>query len=125
MKKLLLFLATFFAIVAPAKAEALTCADPNVLKATGLIGYILLIIKILVPVVIIIKGICSFASTVLEDGDTKKAAFNLFSKFLVGAIIFMIPTVITAVFDIVEGAKIIDTKFSECTKCLTKPNDCN
>jgi len=124
MKKLLLFLVAFFAIMVSAKAESLTCTDPNVLKAMGLIGYILFIIKVLVPVVIIIKGMSTFAKVVLEDGDTKKAAFNLFSKFLVGAIIFMIPTVIAAVFDIVESAKIIDTKYSECTKCLTTPDDC-
>jgi len=102
------------------------CTDPNVLKAMSIVGYIIYVIKVLVPIVIIITGIKNFFNTVTnQDGDIKKATFTLISKFFVGAAIFFIPLLINTIMTLVTSYDKTEAKFSRCTICLTDPSKCD
>ncbi|MBQ6841228.1 MAG: M23 family metallopeptidase [Bacilli bacterium] len=78
------------------------CSNPDILSIMKIINMVIMVIKILVPVIIIITGIISFAKAVMNEDDNqiKNAAGLLFVKFLVGACVFFVPTFVGAFINI-------------------------
>mgnify|MGYP006995778345 CR=1 FL=1 len=77
--------------------EEINICDPEntTLKAFQVIGYILFILKILVPIIIIILGIIEFGKAALSgDEKANTTSFKtLMMKIVAGIMIFFIPTV--------------------------------
>lgn len=91
------------------------CQDAGVLQTIYIIKLVLKVIFILVPVIVIITGIISMASAVINgnDSDIKNNASLLLVKFIVGAIIFFVPTIVNALFSVVNDAG-LQSKYSSC-----------
>ncbi len=108
--------------------------NPNgVLKAFQIIGYILLIAKLVVPLILIILGSVDFAKAVIASNEkpNKDVIMTLMRRFIAAFIIFFIPTVLNFVLSLVDGAsdavKGDDTShgFTSCATCLLDPlGDC-
>lgn len=66
------------------------------LKVFQVIGYLLIIIKIIVPLILIIMGSIDFAKAALsgDDKSTKEAAVQFSKRVLIGLIVFFIPTIL-------------------------------
>ncbi len=92
------------------------------------VGYILLIFKIIIPIIIIIYGMIDFGKAVVaeKDDDIKKSAKSLGRRAIAGIIIFFIPTIVTWVFGQVSTWGTDHTEFKKCEDCLLRPNseDC-
>lgn len=102
-------------------------SEDGILKTFRMIGFVIIIIKVLVPVLLIIFGAIDFgkAST---DGDEKKiqkATKNLVMRAVAGVAIFFIPTIVNFVINLVSEWTTVDTKFANCSKCLLKPGECD
>lgn len=110
-----------------ASLEYVACHDPNILKGLRIIAYLIMVIKILVPIVLVVTGMYSFfKATIDSDDSATKNAVNLFIKKLItGAVIFFIPTIVTACFNIISGYDKTKLKFTECGKCITSVKECN
>ena len=95
------------------------------LKAFQVIGYILLIIKIIVPLILIILGSIDFAKAALsgDDKSTKDAAVQFGKRVLIGLIIFFIPTIIDFFLSLVKGTSEVAAKYENCTNCILNPNN--
>lgn len=102
------------------------CRDPNILKGLRILGYVVMILKIMVPIVLIITGMFSFFKATLNSDDkaTKEAANLLIKKCLTGAAVFFIPTMIYGGFKVVSSYDKTASKFSECGKCVTSVREC-
>lgn len=103
--------------------------ESSSLKAFQIIGYILIIIKILVPLIIIILGMIEFFKSLLS-GDEKAnsaAVKALINKVVMGVFIFFIPTILDAMLSLVRDAKSVGKNYEVCTKCVLDPNssECN
>ena len=103
------------------------CEASGTLRAFKIVGVLIVVIKILVPVGIVLTGIVSLSKAVIEDDESeiKKCASILFSKVIVGVIIFSIPNVVDAVLDLVEKSKITRSDFDHCTKCMVDFKECD
>lgn len=110
--------------------EEINICDPEntTLKVFQVIGYILIILKILVPIIIIILGIIEFGKAALSgDEKANTTSFKtLMMKIITGIMIFFIPTVLDFALSIVQGTKDSMSKYEGCTKCMLEPfsEDC-
>ena len=88
------------------------------------VGYGLLALKIAIPLLIIILGTINFAKAMLSsDGDaTSKAAMKLLKSFIVGVIIFIIPTLVDVVFNLIAKSP-SSANIDACQTCLLHPLD--
>lgn len=100
------------------------------LKVMQIVGYVLYIMKILVPLILIIMASVDLAKGVITSNEKPNAEVikKLIIRVLIGIIIFIIPTVLDFLLSFVDGASGTmdnDGKFTKCTDCLLDPfGDC-
>ena len=101
------------------------CNDTK--ELLGFVGYILLIFKIIIPLIIIIYGMIDFGKAVVaeKDDDIKKSAKSLGRRAIAGIIIFFIPTIVIWVFGQITEYGSDKKGFEVCEKCLLHPTQCN
>lgn len=103
----------------------LCSSDSNALKAFQIVGYLLFILKIVVPLILIIMASIDFAKAVISSNEKPNADIlkKLFQRVLVGVIIFLIPTILNFLLSLVDGASatVNDSGFTGCTDCLLDP----
>ena len=89
------------------------------------IGYIILIIKILVPIILIVLGSIDLGKASLSGDDkaVKEAAISFAKRVLIGLIIFFIPTILDFFLGLVEGTTDVSSKYRGCTDCVLNPNN--
>lgn len=87
------------------------------------IGLIIMIFKILIPIMLICVAMVTLGKIVISDDDkeVKKGIFSIIKKFLVCAVIFFIPTLVTVMFGIVSGFEELEDDFTVCEKCIADP----
>ncbi len=91
-----------------------------------IVGYLLLIFKIVIPILLIIFGIMDLGKAVVasKDDEIKKAVKSLALRAISAIAIFFIPTLISMILGLVSnfaesGAK---DDFKVCQACITNPN---
>ena len=87
------------------------------------IGWVLWIFKI----VIIVFGMIDLGKAVVasKDDEIKKSVKSLFMRAIAGVIIFFIPTIIGAIFRIVDDFSEVEGEYEVCATCITNPSKCN
>lgn len=132
MKKLIKYLSLFAVLFTPSIAFAeelqitpvdICSSNSGTLKVFQVVGYILYIIKILVPLIIIILGSIEFGKAAIskDEKSIMIAANSLINKFILGVLIFMIPTLLDAVLSLVSGTEDTKKNYETCTTCLLSP----
>lgn len=92
-----------------------------------LIGYVLLFLKIAIPLVIIILGTIDFGKAVVSSDEKaiQKSGVSLAKRVLLGIIIFFVPTLVNAVFAYIKKFNSLKGEYLICLECVTKPNSCD
>ena len=90
------------------------CTDYGFLHAIYIIKLIIKIIKVLVPVLLLIKMIIDVSKYVINSDSNAKIINSCLNKFIVGALIFFIPTIINAIFKVIPTYD--DKSFLTCYK---------
>lgn len=97
------------------------CLDIGVKQTLVIIGYILVLAKILIPIILIIIGIKNLYNAFIGDeDDIKKTVYKLGTYLLLSVFIFFIPTIVKVIFNLV----INNNSFLECSNCLLEPKLC-
>ena len=93
-----------------------------------IVGWVLLIFKILIPIIIILYGAFDLGKAVTgsKDDDIKKSAKSLSMRIVAGLIIYLIPSLVIWIFGLVAGFQEAQTSlgWSTCQKCLLHPSEC-
>ncbi len=99
------------------------CSESGVLKSFRFIGYILFIIKILIPVILIIMGSINFGKAVLDSNNdsVKKAGITFATQIVSAVVIFLIPTIVNFVFGLLPQENV---SYENCATCLFDPTNC-
>ena len=132
MKKLIKYLSLFIILFTPSIIFAdeleitpvdICSSNSGTLKVFQVVGYILYIIKILVPVIIIVLGSIEFGKAAIskDEKSIMLAANSLVNKFILGVLIFMIPTLLDAALSLVSDAEEATQDYETCTTCLLSP----
>lgn len=101
----------------------------NTANIWQIVGYILLIVKIVIPILLIIFGIIDLGKAVVasKSDEVKKSVTSLAYRAVAAVAIFLIPTIIGLIMGFVSdfnnsGA---EQDFNICKSCITRPNtDC-
>ena len=86
-------------------------------------GYIVFVLKILIPSILIIMGIIALGKAVLasDDKEIKTAVNSLIKKFIVAVVIFFIPSLVSALFGMVNSFSEVKADYKVCVDCITSP----
>ena len=88
--------------------EAFSCTNENVVKVLKFIAILFNIAKILVPIILIVTGVISLAKAVVSDErDFSKEITSLVIKLFVGLFVFLLPTILLAFIDLIDGNLVI------------------
>lgn len=90
------------------------------------VGYILLVFKIAIPLVIIILGALDFGKAVVasKDEEIKSSAKRLLWRCVAGIVIFFIPNIVLWIFTIADDYSDNRNSFETCEKCILHPTEC-
>ena len=95
----------------------------HTVKGWRVVGFFMLIVRIVVPTIIIMTGLVSVYNAVFKGTaeESIKGLKTMFRKIVAGVVVFLIPSLINAVV----GLLVKDTDYSDfliCTTCFDKPN---
>lgn len=91
-----------------------------------IVGYVLLVFKIAIPILLIIFGIIDLGKAVIasKDDEIKKATMALVKRAIAAVVIFLLPTIITFIMGIVSDfSNNAKEDFDVCRKCISSPSD--
>jgi len=93
-----------------------------------IIGYVLLVFKVAIPILIIAFGIFDFGKAVVADkeDEIKKQTKRLLYRVVAGIVIFLIPNIVLFIFGLINEYE-TDAQaaaFSVCENCFLHPNKC-
>lgn len=102
------------------------CSNNGVLTSFRFLGYILIIVKIVVPILLIVFASVDLSKAVIEgkEDSLKKSIQTLIQRVVLGVIIFLAPSIINAIFNLVDPYQGDNKRFSECRTCLFEPRSC-
>ena len=89
------------------------------------VGYVLLVFKIVIPLLVIILGMIDLGKAVVagKDDEVKKNIKSLMWRAIAAVVIFFIPTLVSLIMGLVSnfsdsGAK---SDFDICRQCISSP----
>jgi len=92
-------------------------------------GYVIQIIKWLIPILIVVLGMVDFGQAVISNDEKalSKSLASLTKRLIAGVVVFFIPSIIMGILSVIEITKGIEkesnSNFGACTKCLFDPFD--
>ena len=106
--------------------DEFTCSNENIVKLLKIAAIGLIIIKIIVPVLLIIIGMVSlFKAFIDEDqGAFSKALSGFIFKLVIGVFVFLLPSILSAMINLINGTDKVKSEFEACSKCLLNYCDC-
>ena len=98
--------------------------NPGVMRAFKAGGVALVALKIIIPILLIILGTIDFAQAVISSDDKQisKSLMKLAQRVIAGIVIFLVPTLIEYIFDLVDSTA--TNKYKACYECLLDVNKC-
>ena len=103
------------------------CEDESILRLFAIFRMLITVIKILVPIIIILKVSTDLGKAVVaSNGDQiKKVSATIPKRFIAALVIFLIPSVINYIFDVLVGFQDTASAFASCTTCMTVGSECD
>ena len=87
----------------------------------GIVGWVILGIKIVVPIILIVVGMIDLAKAVTQNDEKKvKEAQQLLVKKAISAVLVFLVATIVGVLMMLVG----NNDYKKCTNCLNSPWDC-
>ena len=102
------------------------CSNQNILNAVRIIGDVVNILKWIVPIIIIIFGVIDFVKAVVSSDEdaSSKASKALLRRFISGVAVFLVPTILFGILNIIEVTTDIQSEFIACTECILDVSTC-
>ena len=90
-----------------------------------ILGYVVVVIKIVIPLILIILGMVDLGKAVVSSDEKaiNKSVGSLIRRFIAAVVIFFVPTIISAIFD---ALNLIDnpSDYNVCVQCVTNVGNC-
>ena len=104
------------------------CNDNNIKKVLKIFGYVLMIAKFVIPLMIIGFGIMDLYKAVIDKDEKSltKQIKKLGVRILAGLIVFFVPNMVYAVFSLSDTLNVVDTTdYQACANCIFDPTNEN
>lgn len=88
-----------------------------------IVGWLLLIFKIVIPILLIILGMIDLGKAVVSSDDkaVNKAGNSLLHRLLMAIAIFFVPTLVGLIFRMVGDFGEVKNQYDLCAACITNP----
>ena len=92
------------------------------------LGYVVMIFKIVIPLLLIVFGMVDLGKAVISDDEKaiSKALSQLVRRFIAAVVIFFVPTIVSALFN---ALSIMDAEeqadYNVCVQCVTNVGSCD
>ena len=100
----------------------------NTANIWQIVGYVLLVLKIVIPILVILYGMLDLGKAVVaaKDDEIKKATKQLGFRALAAIAIFFVPTIVGLLVNMLSVFSDARDDFQVCKTCITSPNgtDC-
>ncbi|MBR1748606.1 MAG: hypothetical protein IJ743_02280 [Bacilli bacterium] len=99
----------------------------NTANVWQIVGYIFMVFKIVIPILLIIWGMLDLGKAVVgaKDDEIKKATKSLAMRAISAIIIFFLPTLVSMVMGLIGSFGDVQEDWKVCRTCITTPNgDC-
>jgi len=92
-----------------------------------ILGYVVLVFKIVIPLLLIIFGMIDIGKAVISSDDKaiSKATGTLIKRFVAAVVIFFVPTIVSALFNILAISDLSTGDSNICVQCVTNVTKCN
>ena len=89
-------------------------------------GYILFVVKIAIPLCLLIFGIINLVKVVVsgEQEGLAKSVKSLGIKAIAAVVIFILPTIIYYIINLVGGSNEGTEVYGYCNTCIFEPKKC-
>lgn len=92
------------------------------------LGYVVMIFKIVIPLLLIVLGMVDLGKAVVSSDDKaiSKSVSMLIKRFIAAIIVFFIPTIVSALFNalsIMSSEEQAD--YNTCVQCVTNVGSCD
>ena len=96
------------------------CASQAMVNVSSIIGYVIWGIKVAVPIILIVVGMIELGTAVAQKGEdeVKKAQKSLIKKAIMGVVIFLIPTLVQLIMQVLSS-----DDWKGCMTCINHPNN--
>ena len=90
----------------------------------GLLGYVVVVLKIVIPLILIVLGMIDLGKAVIESDDKaiSKAVNMLLHRFIAAVVVFFVPTIVSALFNLILSIN-LRTDANVCVQCLLSVNN--
>jgi len=102
------------------------CNENRVRNVLKILGYVLVIVKVVVPLIIIGYGTFDIFKAVIDKDDKSlpKQAKRLMMRVIIGMLIFFIPNMVHAAFKLSDRLDFINqSEYLTCASCILDPFD--
>lgn len=102
-------------------------SQDSILKTFKIFGYLLTLVKVLIPLMLIIFGSIDFSKASLagDEKEIQAAVRMLIIRSSAGVIIFFVPTLINFAVSLIWSWTDVKTEFENCHNCLFEPSECD
>ena len=92
------------------------------------LGYVVVIFKIVIPLLLIIFGMIDLGKAVISSDDKaiSKAVSQLVRRFIAAIVVFFIPTIVSALFNALSiMSESEQADYNVCVQCVTNVGSCD
>ncbi len=92
-----------------------------------ILGYVVLILKIVIPLLLIVLGMVDLGKAVVSSDEKaiNKSVSTLIKRFIAAVVVFFIPTIVSALFSAVKLITVdknSNTGYNVCLQCVVDVN---
>ncbi len=101
------------------------CAETaNIWKV---LGWVVFIMKIVIPLLLIIFGMLDLGKAVISSDEKamSKAVGTLIKRFIAAVVVFFVPSLVSALFNVLVGINFSSEDSSICITCVTDVQNCD
>ncbi len=96
------------------------CNSITGFKLFSLVGYFIIIIQIIIPIILIVIGIFDLIKAIVNTEDTTKYIRSLIKKLIFGVLIFFVPVIVKFIM-----WEINQDVSNACIDCISNPSYCS
>lgn len=92
------------------------------------LGYVVMIFKIVIPLLLIIFGMVDLGKAVISSDDKaiSKSVSQLVRRFIAAIVVFFIPTIVSALFNALSIMSTTEqADYNVCVQCVTNVGSCD
>lgn len=119
----LFLLVSYFCLTNTVLAFEPLCERNNIIMISSVIGYLIIMAKIITPIALVVFGMLDLGKAVISSKDFSKSTIGFAKRIVAAIIIFIFPTTLLTLLKSMGIFDKDDSDYAKCIQCILNPND--